>query len=48
MLNAIVAFARNLGGLKVIPLCHYVRAQFLQRPEEFADVWNPEEQKEKP
>jgi hypothetical protein len=40
MLNAMVVYARN-HGLKVIPLCPYVHAQFKRHPEEFADVWKP-------
>lgn len=39
LLNAMVAYARK-EGLKVIPLCPFVHAQFKRRPEEFDDIWN--------
>lgn len=39
LLAAMVDHARN-NGLKVIPLCPYVHAQFRRRPDEYADVWN--------
>ena len=38
MLNAMVDYARS-HGLKVIPLCPYVHAQFKRRPEQYGDVW---------
>jgi len=41
MLVAMVAYARA-KGLKVIPLCPYVHAQFKRHPDEYADVWNKE------
>ena len=42
LLNAMVAYARK-EGLKVVPLCPYVHAQFKRHPEEFNDVWNKTE-----
>ena len=39
LLNAMVAYARE-KGLKVIPLCPYVHAQFKRHPADFEDVWN--------
>lgn len=42
MLDTMVDYARK-NGLKVIPLCPYVHAQFKRHPEEFADVWQREE-----
>lgn len=41
MLEAMVDYARS-KGLKVIPLCPYVHAQFRRHPDEYADVWNKE------
>ncbi|WP_290790124.1 GNAT family N-acetyltransferase [Flavihumibacter sp. UBA7668] len=41
LLNEMVGYARK-NGLKVIPLCPYVHAQFKRHPEEYADVWNKE------
>jgi len=34
-----VTYARE-KGLKVIPLCPYVSAQFKRHPDTYADVWN--------
>lgn len=39
LLKEMVAYARK-NGLKVIPLCPFVHAQFKRHPEEYADVWN--------
>ena len=39
LLAAMVDHARK-NGLKVIPLCPYVHAQFKRRPDEYADVWH--------
>ena len=39
MLNTMVDYARK-NGLKVIPLCPYVYAQFKRRPQEYVDVWD--------
>ena len=38
LLNAMVAYARK-SGLKVIPQCSFVYAQFKRHPQEFEDVW---------
>jgi predicted GNAT family acetyltransferase len=38
LLNAMVNYARK-EGLKVIPLCPFVHAQFKRHPEEFKDIW---------
>lgn len=38
MLNAMVDYARK-NDVKVIPLCPYVHAQFKRHPEEYADIW---------
>lgn len=40
---AMVEHART-NHLKVIPLCPYVHAQFKRHPEEYADVWNKEQE----
>src|SRR5687768_8501404 len=45
LLAAMVEYARS-NGLKVIPLCHYVRAQFKRHPEEYSDIWDNDVQKE--
>ena len=39
MLATMVDYARK-NGLKVIPLCPYVHAQFKRRADEYNDVWN--------
>lgn len=44
MLNAMVDHART-NTLEVIPHCSYVLAQFKRHPEEYADVWNKEQEK---
>jgi len=41
LLNAMVGHART-NHLKVTPLCPYVHAQFGRHPQEYADVWNKE------
>ena len=38
LLDAMVAYARE-HGLKVIPLCAYVHAQFQRHPDLYADLW---------
>ena len=38
LLNSMVAYARE-HGLKVIPLCPFVLAQFKRHPDEYADIW---------
>lgn len=45
MLDEMVAYARK-NGLKVIPLCPYVHAQFKRHPEDYADVWQNDEANE--
>src|SRR5215218_2437176 len=45
LLNEMVDYARN-NSLKVIPLCPYVHAQFKRRPQDYADVWNKEQENE--
>jgi len=45
MLNAMVAYARE-KGLKVIPLCPYVHAQFKRHPADYEDIWNKVEERE--
>lgn len=42
LLTTMVDYARS-QGLKVIPLCPYVHAQFKRHPEEYSDVWEKEE-----
>jgi uncharacterized protein len=39
MLETMVAHARS-NGLKVIPLCPYVHAQFKRHPLDYADIWS--------
>lgn len=39
LLTSMVDYTRK-HGLKVIPLCPYVHAQFKRHPEEYADVWS--------
>ena len=43
MLQVMVDYARG-KGLKVVPLCPYVHAQFKRHPEEYADVWKGKDQ----
>src|SRR5687767_4464826 len=43
MLRVMVDYARG-KGLKVVPLCPYVHAQFKRHPEEYADVWKGKDQ----
>ena len=38
LLAAMVDHARK-NGLRVIPLCPFVHAQFKRHPEEYADIW---------
>ena len=44
LLQAMVDYART-HGLKVIPLCPYVHAQFKRHPDEYADIWDKEVEK---
>ena len=46
MLNTMADYARK-NNLKVIPLCPYVHAQFKRHPQEYADIWNKDAEKEK-
>ena len=43
LLATMVDHARK-NALKIIPLCPYVHAQFKRHPDEYADVWNKDEQ----
>lgn len=43
MLTAMVDHARA-NGLKVIPLCPYVYAQFKRHPQEYGDIWKKEDE----
>jgi predicted GNAT family acetyltransferase len=43
LLAAMVDHARK-NGLKVIPLCPYVHAQFKRHPDDYADVWHKSDQ----
>lgn len=45
MLQAMVDYARQ-NGLKVIPLCAYVHAQFKRHAQEYADLWQAQDEKE--
>ena len=38
LLDHMVTYARE-HGLKVVPLCPYVAAQFKRHPDTYADVW---------
>ena len=42
LLIAMVEYARG-KGLKVIPLCPYVHAQFKRHPKDYIDIWNKEQ-----
>lgn len=44
LLTAMVEYART-KGLKVIPLCPYVHAQFKRHPEEYRDLWNAQDER---
>lgn len=39
LLKAMTTYVRE-HGLKVIPLCPYVHAEFKRHPDQFADIWN--------
>jgi predicted GNAT family acetyltransferase len=41
LLESMVAYARE-KKLKVIALCPFVHAQFKRHPDEYADIWNRE------
>ncbi|HRO47499.1 GNAT family N-acetyltransferase [Agriterribacter sp.] len=43
LLSAMVDHARK-NGLKVIPLCPYVHAQFKRHADAYADVWHKSDQ----
>jgi predicted GNAT family acetyltransferase len=45
MLTGMVDYARK-NDLKVIPLCPYVHAQFKRHPDDFADIWSRDNEKE--
>lgn len=45
LLETMVRYARE-QGLKVVPLCPYVHAQFRRHPEDYADVWKTNNEKE--
>ena len=45
MLQEMVDYARR-NGLKVIPLCPYVHAQFRRHPDEYADLWQAKDEKQ--
>lgn len=38
LLGELVSYARE-KGLKIVPLCPYVQAQFKRRPDDYQDVW---------
>lgn len=38
LLETMVAYARK-EGLKVTPICPFVKGQFRKHPEEYADIW---------
>lgn len=40
LLAGMVSYARE-NGMKVIPLCRYVHAQFKRHPDQYADIWKP-------
>jgi uncharacterized protein len=44
LLAAMADHARK-NGLKVIPLCPFVHAQFKRHEQEYEDIWNREEEK---
>jgi predicted GNAT family acetyltransferase len=39
VLDALVDYTRK-NGLKVVPLCPFVRVQFQRHPERYTDVWD--------
>lgn len=39
LLDSMVEYARK-NGLKVVPLCSYVHAQFSRHPQQYEDIWN--------
>jgi uncharacterized protein len=43
LLNELVSYAKA-NGLKIIPLCPYVHAQFKRHPELYDAIWSKEEQ----
>ncbi|RRB10447.1 N-acetyltransferase [Larkinella knui] len=43
LLDAMVTYARE-NNLKVVPLCPYVHAQFKRHPNDYADIWNKQEE----
>ena len=40
LLARMASYARE-NGLKVIPLCPYVHAQFKRHPDQYSDIWKP-------
>lgn len=45
LLGSMEEYVRS-KGLKVIPLCPFVHAQFKQHPDKFGDLWNDNETEE--
>ena len=39
LLDSLVGYAQN-NGLKIVPLCPYVLAEFKRRPEQYESIWN--------
>jgi predicted GNAT family acetyltransferase len=38
LLERLVNYAKE-SGLKIVPLCPYVNAQFRRHPEKYAEIW---------
>lgn len=38
LLDQLVSYAKE-NGIKIVPLCPYVNAQFRRHPEEYKEVW---------
>jgi len=45
LLEAVVTYARE-HELKITPYCPYVHAQFKRHPDQYADIWNREKEKD--
>lgn len=43
LLKKLVSYARE-NGMKIVPLCPYVHAQFKRRPEDYQDIWHKREE----